>query len=237
RLSWRPRLLRSRSRAISCGDPRVGSARAPDLRRRRLARRPERRAARPARAGGSRLHAREGVVTVPAAKIDRTRLPQPGRSGRFVFPAIEKSALSNGLGIWTVRHDAVPIVTCILLIRSGSASDPPGKDGLAAMTVDMLDEGSGGRSAILMHEALARIGAQFDADLGADAAALSVTVLRRFADRALTILADMAARPSLAEPDFLRVRQLRLHRLVQLRDMSAAVADRAFIRLPYGAHP
>jgi len=176
-------------------------------------------------------------VTVPAAKIDRTRLPQPGRSGRFVFPAIEKSALSNGLGIWTVRHDAVPIVTCILLIRSGSASDPPGKDGLAAMTVDMLDEGSGGRSAILMHEALARIGAQFDTDVGSDAAAVSVSVLRRFVDRGLSIVADMAVRPSLAEADFERVRQLRLHRLVQLRDLPAAVADRAFIRMLYGEHP
>ena len=131
----------------------------------------------------------------------------------------------------------MPIVTCLLLIERGSSSDPPGKDGLAALTVDMLDEGSGGRSAIEMHEALARMGAQFDADLGADAAALSVTVLRRFADRALTILADMAARPSLAEPDFLRVRQLRLHRLVQLRDLPAAVADRAFMRLLYGEHP
>ena len=35
----------------------------------------------------------------------------------------------------------------------------------------------------------------------------------------------------------MRVRQLRLHRLTQLRDMPGAVADRAFIRLLYGAHP
>jgi predicted Zn-dependent peptidase len=165
------------------------------------------------------------------------RLPQPVDSPRFVFPAIQKSTLSNGLGVWTVRHTTVPIVTCLLLVERGSASDPPGQDGLAALTIDMLDEGSGGRSAIEMHEALARIGAQFDADVGADAAALSVTVLRRFADRALAILADMVARPSMAESDFLRVRQLRLHRLVQLRDMPAAVADRAFIRLLYGEHP
>ena len=33
------------------------------------------------------------------------------------------------------------------------------------------------------------------------------------------------------------MRQLRLHRLTQLRDMPGAVADRAFLRLLYGAHP
>jgi predicted Zn-dependent peptidase len=44
-------------------------------------------------------------------------------------------------------------------------------------------------------------------------------------------------RPALREEDFLRVRQLRLHRLTQIRDMPGAVADRAFLKLLYGAHP
>jgi predicted Zn-dependent peptidase len=101
----------------------------------------------------------------------------------------------------------------------------------------MLDEGSGDRSAIEMHEALARVGAQFDSDIGADAAALSVTTLSRFTDKGLEILADMVARPTLAADDFSRVRDLRQHRLTQLRDLPGAVADRAFVRLLYGEHP
>ena len=44
-------------------------------------------------------------------------------------------------------------------------------------------------------------------------------------------------RPALREDDFARVRQLRLHRLTQLRDMPGAVADRAFLKLLYGEHP
>ena len=101
----------------------------------------------------------------------------------------------------------------------------------------MLDEGSGERSAIEMHEALARLGAQFDTDIGSDATVASVTVLSRFTQRALALLADIVARPALREHDFARVRQLRLHRLTQLRDMPGAVADRAFLKLLYGAHP
>src|SRR5436190_23652960 len=101
----------------------------------------------------------------------------------------------------------------------------------------MLDEGSGDRSAIEMHEALALLGAQFDTDIGSDATVASVTVLSRFADRALGLLSDIVVRPALREEDFLRVRQLRLHRLTQIRDMPGAVADRAFLKLLYGAHP
>ena len=169
--------------------------------------------------------------------VDRLRLPVPGGTPPFAFPAIGKSALPNGLRVWTAEHRATPVVSLMLIVRRGAADDPPGKDGLAAITMDMLDEGSGGRSAIEMHEALAEVGGHLESDIGSDGAALSVTVLNRFADRALSVVADMMARPSLTEEDFARVRQLRLHRLRQLRDMPGSVADRAFVRLLYGGHP
>ncbi|MQA31243.1 MAG: hypothetical protein GEU82_15650 [Luteitalea sp.] len=169
--------------------------------------------------------------------VDRSRLPEPGPTRRFVFPSIEKSVLPSGLRVWTVRHTAIPVLTLMLLVRRGAADDPPGKEGLAAISVDMLDEGSGERSAIEIHEGLARLGAQLDSDIGSDASLLTVTALSRFAGPALSLFADMVARPTLSEADFERVRQLRLHRLTQLRDMPGAVADRAFVKLLYGEHP
>jgi len=169
--------------------------------------------------------------------ITRTRLPEPSPTRTFSFPAIEKSTLPNGLRVWTVYHPQVPIVALMMLVRRGAASDPAGKEGLAAVTADMLDEGSDDRSAIEIHEALARLGAQFDTDIGSDATVASVTVLNRFAADALSLLSDILVRPALREEDFARVRQLRLHRLTQIRDMPGAVADRAFLRLLYGLHP
>src|SRR5213078_3169171 len=116
----------------------------------------------------ARLSAGRGRVT-----ITRARLPEPAPSPPYTFPPIEKSTLPNGLRLWTVRHTQVPIVAFTLLVRRGAAFDPPGKEGLAAVTADMLDEGSGDLSAIELHEALARIGAQFDIDIGSDATLVS----------------------------------------------------------------
>ena len=169
--------------------------------------------------------------------VDRSRLPDPASTRAFAFPAIEKSTLPNGLRVWTVRHTQVPVVAFTLLVGRGASSDPVGKDGLAAVTADMLDEGSGTRSAIEMHEALARLGAQFETDIGPDAIVASATALSRFAPPALALLSDIVARPAIRAADFARVRQLRLHRLTQLRDMPGVVADRAFLRLIYGDHP
>jgi len=170
-------------------------------------------------------------------KVDRSQLPALQATRPFPFPAIEKSTLPNGMRVWTVHHALMPLVAFTLLVRRGASSDPIGKDGLAAVTADMLDEGSGDRSAIEMHEALARLGAQFDTDIGSDATVASVTVLSRFSQRALELLSDIVVRPAIREHDFARVRQLRLHRLTQMRDMPGTVADRAFLKLLYGAHP
>jgi predicted Zn-dependent peptidase len=170
--------------------------------------------------------------------VDRSRLPEPGPPRAASFPAIQKSALSNGLRVWTVRDPRIPVVAFAVLIRRGSASDPVGKHGLAAMTADMLDEGSGDRSAIEIHEAIARLGTQLETDIGADATIAGFTVLARFADRALNLLAEVIVRPALRDTDVTRVRQLRLHRLTQLRDVPNAIADRAFLSLVYGEqHP
>ncbi|MDR1990816.1 MAG: insulinase family protein [Acidobacteriaceae bacterium] len=169
--------------------------------------------------------------------VNRQQLPVPGAARPLSFPSIHKTTLANGLGVWTVRHANIPVVTLALLVRGGAAQDGSGHEGLSALTIDMLDEGSGDRSAIDMHEALARVGAQLDSDIGADAAVLTVTALARFAQPALSLLADITVRPSLRPADVERVRQLRLHRLTQLRDVPGAVADRAFLRLLYGSHP
>ena len=107
---------------------------------------------------------------VSAPPVDRSRLPEPGLPRAFTFPPIRKVTLPNGLRVWHVRHSSVPVITFTLLLRRGAADDPPGKEGLAALTADMLDEGSQGRSTIDVHEQLARLGAQLDSDIGSDAA-------------------------------------------------------------------
>lgn len=169
--------------------------------------------------------------------VDRSRLPEQGKNPPFHFPAVERTTLASGLRVWSVRHVAIPVATVMLLVRRGASEDPAGKEGLAALTADMMDEGTGDLSAIAMHESLARIGAQLDSDIGPDATLFTLTVLSRFLRPGLSLLSDIVVRPTLREEDFARVRQLRLHRLVQLRDMPGAVADRAFMRLLYGSHP
>jgi predicted Zn-dependent peptidase len=169
--------------------------------------------------------------------VDRSRLPEPGPDVSIRFPAVERSLLPSGLRVWTVEQREMPVLVLLLVLPTGSANDPPDRPGLAALTADLLDEGSGDRDAIAIHEAIARLGAQLDIDAGYDSSTITLLTLSRFRQEAIELLADMVFRPRLADADFARVRELRCNRLAQMRDLPGALAEQAFIEHVFGAHP
>jgi predicted Zn-dependent peptidase len=170
-------------------------------------------------------------------RADRSRLPLVGSDPPFRFPGIVRHRLPNGLDVRTVEHRNVPVITFVLQVEGGSGADPSDREGLAAIVADMVDEGTGALGALEVSDALARIGAEYDVEVGPDVTTFSLTTLARFAGRGARLLADMVTAPSLRDGDFSRVRQLRLDRLRQLKDLAPAVAERAFLRLLYGRHP
>jgi zinc protease len=169
--------------------------------------------------------------------VDRSSLPRPGPEPSFAFPEIRHQRLPNGLDLWTAEHRDVPLVSALVLIRAGAAFDPHDRPGLAATTGDLLDEGCGDLDALALHEALGRLGAQLDTEVGADATLVGITTLSRSAAPSLELLAEMVMKPRFAEHDFERVRDLRLNRLRQLREMPPAVAERVFAKVLYDDHP
>jgi predicted Zn-dependent peptidase len=169
--------------------------------------------------------------------VDRSRLPALGPEPTFTFPEIQRRVLANGLRVWTVEHRDVPVLNTLMLLPAGAADDPPDQPGLAAITGDLLDEGCGTYSALEFHEALGRLGASLDTEVGSDATLLGITVLERFAERGMDLLADLVTRPRLEPREFERIRDLRLNRLTQLRDVPSALAERVFVQHLYGDHP
>ncbi|MDP1571124.1 MAG: pitrilysin family protein [Vicinamibacterales bacterium] len=171
------------------------------------------------------------------SRVDRSALPSTEAAPAFRFPRLERRVLDNGLEVRALAHHAVPVVSLVLLLPGGSSADPADRPGLAALTADLVDEGSGGRDALEVADRLARLGADLDIDVTADATVISMTTLARFLEPALEMLGEIVMAPTLADEDFARVRGLRLDRLRQLRDHAPAVAERAFARIIYGDHP
>ncbi len=165
------------------------------------------------------------------------RLPAVGESRGIRFPPIAKHTRADGSRVWTVAHRGLPVVCLSVLYPIGSAGDPVDRFGLTSLTADLLDEGTQTLDGLALHDALARLGSHLEGEVGPDAAAIGMVTLSRNGDRATALLADVACHPRFDQGDFARVRDNRVSRLVQMRDVPAAVAERVFSQQLYGAHP
>ena len=169
--------------------------------------------------------------------VDRSRVPSVGPDPTFVFPTARRTTLPNGLDVRTIQHRKMPVVSALLLLRCGAASDPAGQAGLASLTAALLDEGTRVRTGLEVSECFGRLGAQFDVDAGMDATMVRLTTLARVAGDGLSLLAELVREPRFDTGAFDRVRALRLDRLTQLREVAPVIADRTFARLLYGRQP
>jgi zinc protease len=176
--------------------------------------------------------------TSPAAlSVRREAMPGPSRAGTFSLPARQRFTLPNGLGVVLAEHHALPLLSCGLLLRGGTAADPPGRFGLVSLTATLLSEGAAGKSSREIAEALETIGAQFEVTASSDAATGGLFTLADRAPEAFAILADVVCRPDFPAEELERQRARRLVRLRQLRDDAPYLATVSMQRVLYREHP
>jgi predicted Zn-dependent peptidase len=168
------------------------------------------------------------------AQPDRSAPPKPGPVKPLKLPAVERLALSNGVGVLLVPMHEVPVVEVLLVVRAGATADPAGREGLARTTADMLDEGAGGKDALALADAIDFLGARLGTEASWDASTVRLRVpVARLAD-ALPLLADVALRPDFPESELLRLRKEALTDLLQARDVPGRIASRALAQAVFG---
>lgn len=171
-------------------------------------------------------------------QIDRTKKPPSQATPKLVLPKIQRGSLANGLKILLVEHHELPVVQFQLVFQSGSSQDPSGKAGVAQLTAQMVDEGTGKRSALEVADDLDVIGASMSVNAIGDATFASLLTIKEHLRAALDVFADILANPSFPETEWDRVKKSHLTSLLQQKDQPGTVATNVFNTLTYGEmHP
>ena len=176
------------------------------------------------------------LVMPPAASAppDRTGPPAPGPVRPLRFPPVTRLALGNGLEVRLVPAHAVPVVTALLVVKSGGASDPAGQEGIAATTASMLDEGAGGRDALALEDELSFLGASLSTGASWDASTVALSVPSARLATALPLMADVALRPDFPPKELERLRKESLTSLLLARSDPGRIAQRALAKAVFG---
>jgi zinc protease len=166
--------------------------------------------------------------------LDRKVLPSLAAAPEVTFPAVQRATLPNGLKVILLERHSTPIVNVVLASDAGYASDPAAKAGLAALTLDVIDEGTTTRDTFKIVDELDSLGARINAFNTLDLSVLQLQALPMNFGKSLDLFADVALHPAFPQDLVdLSIRQ-RLARIKQEQANPNSAAARILPRLLYG---
>ncbi|HKC40195.1 MAG TPA: insulinase family protein, partial [Gemmatimonadales bacterium] len=153
------------------------------------------------------------------------------------FPPFRDVALPNGMTLLLVENHEQPTLSVSLSFRAGTAYDPAGKEGTAALVAELLTKGTPTRDAEEIAAAIEGVGGSIAASAGDDFLTVSTDVLSDHADLAFTLLGDVTRRATFSDEELELARTRFLSSLEVELSAAGNVAGRAFQKEIYGRHP
>ncbi len=162
--------------------------------------------------------------------INRTLPPKSSGTVSFEIPQAKIITLSNGIEVYFVKKDKLPIVYTYTLSFSGSKFDPADKKGLSFLTSLLIDEGAGEFDALQLNNELEKLGIIFGIDVDHDVFSFSILSLKEHYHRAIELLSKIIFEPRFEQKDFEREKKKVLDKITQLKDEPGYIASSAFYK-------
>jgi len=158
-------------------------------------------------------------------------------AGPFKMRPVEEKTLANGLKILYIKDMTLPRVSFQMMVLSGSSQDPMGSEGLAEMTLSLLEQGTTKKSALQVADDFAQLGSSFGESASSDYVMMTTAGLSEFKEKLLALYADVVLSPSFATTEVERKRSQILAELAQLQDQPTEYAGLLFDRELFAKHP
>jgi zinc protease len=155
----------------------------------------------------------------------------------FHLKKYEETTLSNGLTVLFIEDESLPRVGLSLMIKSGSATDPTGAEGLMNLTVRLLETGTSSRSAMQLADEFAQLGSSLETSVGDDNSMIGAVTLAQYREKLLQLMTDLVTHPSFQPKEIERKKQQTLASLQKLVDNPTFYADLLMDQQIYGKHP
>ena len=168
----------------------------------------------------------------------RANPPSPGPAPAMNLPVPKTFKLSNGLQVFLVEQRSLPVLAANIIALSGSDRNPPARPGLASFVAEMLDEGTGKRSALRVAADADQIGASLSTGSSTDYSYVAARTLKKNADAAFELVSDILLNPAFAAGEIERIRDDRLTEIRQQKDNPGMLAIKVLLNAVYGpSHP
>lgn len=169
-----------------------------------------------------------------SGRSDLIAPPTGGAPVAMEIPRIEELKLSNGLQVYVVKSDRLPVVSIQLAVRAGRMHEPRARLGVSELTADMLVKGTTRRSAAQLAKAIDFVGGTIGADATFEATLLSCSVLAKYQGTCLDLMPEMVMQPAFPDAELGKMRDMLAGALRQRLDDPAALASSHVQNLLWG---
>lgn len=163
--------------------------------------------------------------------------PGARAQSRVVLPPARTVTLSNGARLILAEKHGLPLISFQGTLRGGAMTDPPGKEGIASITADMLRKGAGRRSAREIAAVIDGAGADLSTGAGVETAAISGEFMARDQDLMIDLLRTILREPTFPDSEFVKLRQQTIDALRADKDDPSAMLGRYAAAFFYQDHP
>ena len=175
----------------------------------------------------------EAVYDKTPSKYDRSE-PDFGDLPLFKSPKIWTAELKNGMQVYGIENNEIPLVEFDITIPGGQLLDPDGKEGVSYLLSDLMLQGTANKTPAELEEALGLLGANVYISTGNEDFRISGTCLSKNFEGTMKLVEEILMEPRWDTTELSRLKQALE---TNLRDREAnpqAIASTAFYKLLYG---
>jgi zinc protease len=127
--------------------------------------------------------------------FDRSVMPPVGPDPEVNIPKTWSSSLGNGIKIWGIIQNEVPLVQYSIVLDGGHVLDNVDKSGLANMVATMLNEGTKNKTPEELEDAIGLLGASIRISASNEDISIDVSSLARNFEKSLSLVEEMLLEP------------------------------------------
>ena len=168
------------------------------------------------------------------SSFDRSIEPPYGPKPAVKVPAVWEDQLENGLKIYGIENDEVPLVQFNLVIDGGQLLESMDKLGVANLTADLLEKGTKNKAVSELEDAIAQLGASINISATKENIRVSGTTLAKNYNATLALAKEMLLEPRWDETEFELLKKRAITNLRQQDASPLSIAGNAYNELIYG---
>lgn len=167
-------------------------------------------------------------------KHDRSE-PPLGDTPIVNVPQINRKTAKNGLQVYNIEHNELPLVNFSLHIEGGAWLETPDNLGAANMLAELMNEGTRNKTPAQLEDAIGLLGAEINFSADINSIDVEGSTLARNYEATMALVAEMLLEPRWDAAEFERVKARELSALKQSEARPFTVALRGFNKQIYGS--